>query len=99
MEEKNISILSEENKKKLIDNGKTKGKLTYSEVFDMLDIEGEDFDSETVDKIYSMLEAEGIKVVSDAEAVVIESNDSSSDAQLVGVDSISHRGNLYWYMG
>ena len=47
----------------LIENGKTKGKLTTKEITDF--IEEMDFEVEQVDKLYDILESNNIEIIED----------------------------------
>ncbi|HOV68720.1 MAG TPA: RNA polymerase sigma factor RpoD [Clostridia bacterium] len=97
-EQKLNSLLNDENKSKLIEAGKQKGVLTYSEIFDALELDGEDFDSEAVDKVYMMLESEGIKVISDAEAMNLQREDDDEKPEIFDADNINVDDHVRMYL-
>lgn len=63
--------------KKIIDNGKKKGMLTYKEIIDPL--EEIDLSPEEIDEIYQDIEDRGIDVVGDKEDDLLLENDEEDD--------------------
>lgn len=78
---KNISKKKIESVTKLVEKGKKKGNLTYTEIMDTLqDI---DLDKEQVEEVYDSLTSMGIEIVSDKDDIVDinENDDEEDDAQ------------------
>ncbi len=72
----------------LIENGKSKGKLTTKEITDF--IEEMDFDVEQVDKLYDILESNNIEIIEDFSATA----DLDFDLSGIENDSIDDDGTI-----
>ena len=75
---KNISKKKIDSVTKLVEKGKKKGNLTYTEIMDTLqDI---DLDKEQIEEVYDSLTSMGIEIVSDKDDIVdIDENDDEED--------------------
>lgn len=71
--------------KRVIDAGKAKGTLTYSEIMDMLD--DVELDPEQIEKVYEALENVGVEVVSDAEVVDLVKIEETAEVEEIVIST------------
>ncbi|MBS7262185.1 MAG: RNA polymerase sigma factor RpoD [Eubacteriales bacterium] len=84
--------------KKVLEIGKSKGVITYTEVMDQL--ESLELTPEEIEKVYEALENVGVEVVSDAvmmERMKAESDAQADDADIIG-DGVSVDDHVRMYL-